>query len=287
LNPTPVDFTQARYDFQEFIEGRKMTDHRAGIAAVVLVVTLACACSLTPDEARARIDALEMPFDEIGIGNAVLSSDTKRIKLFALAGYDLNAFDEANRAPLMLSARLPHLPTMKALITAGARAEELPGVLILPTMRGDVKAMSMLLDAGAVIDSVDSSGRTALLGAIGRQQLEAIRFLLDSGANPEGNPPHGGLRRVPTPLIEAIQSGRPEIVELLIESGAGTDTVGGVPLMTPLIAAARQNHTLAVDLLLAAGADPKKRAAGIDSIRAAERAGHKDLAQRLREASTR
>ena len=264
-----------------------MSKQQVSIAVSVFAVIVACACSLTPEQARAEIDDLEVPFDETGIGNAVLSSDTKRVTLFIMAGYDVSTFSDAKRAPLMLSTRLSHLPTMKALIAAGARAEELPGVLVLPSMRGDLNAMSMLLDAGAAVDSVNSSRRTALLGAIEREQLEAVRFLLDAGANPEGNPSDGGLRRLPTPLIEAIKSSRVEIVELLIEVGAGVDSVGGVPLVTPLIAAARRNHTRTVDLLLAAGADPKKSAAGIDAIRAAERAGHDDLAQRLAEASTR
>ena len=71
----------------------------------------------------------------------------------------------------------------------------------------------------------------------------------------------------------------------MIDAGAGANMIGGKPPVTPLIAAARRNQISTVDRLLAAGADPRKSAAGIDAIRAAERAGHEDLAQRLREAS--
>jgi ankyrin repeat protein len=261
-----------------------MSSNRARIGLATLALILAGACSQTPERARAKIDALGLPFDETGIGNAVLSSDPKLVELFLLAGYDVNTFDDANRAPLMLSTRLSHWPTMELLIAAGARAEELPGVLIIPANRGDVKTMSMLLEAGADIDSADSAHQTAMLAAIENGKVEAVRLLLDNGAKPDGKPVNKG-RRGNNPLIEAIKTNQRKIVELLIDAGAGANMIGGKPTVTPLIAAARRNQIWAVDRLLAAGADPRKSAAGLDAIRAAERAGHKDLAQRLREAS--
>jgi ankyrin repeat protein len=144
--------------------------------------------------------------------------------------------------------------------------------------------MSMLLEAGADIDSADSAHQTAMLAAIENGKVEAVRLLLDNGAKPDGKPVNKG-RRGNNPLIEAIKTNQRKIVELLLDAGAGANMIGGKPTVTPLIAAARRNQIWAVDQLLAAGADPRKNAAGIDAIRAAERAGHKDLAQRLREAS--
>jgi len=211
---------------------------------------LGCACTPSPEEARAKIDALELPFDENGIGNAVMTNDTKLLELFITAGYDVNEFDDAKRAPLMLSTRLTHRPTIEVLIAAGARAEELPGVLNIPATRGDVRTLSMLLDVGADIDSVDASRRTALLAAIEYSRLDSLSFLLDKGAHPDGNRGRPGPRGT-NPLIEAIRSNQMEIVDLLID----------------------------------AGADPRKTAGSIDAIQAAERAGYADLAQRLREIS--
>jgi len=263
-----------------------MSEHQVSIAVFAFAMIVACACGLTPEQARAEIDALETPFDESGIANAVLSADTIRVKLFIAAGYDVNVFDAAKRAPLMLSTRRSHPPTTKLLISAGARAEELPGVLILPAKRGDLKTLAMLLDVGAAIDSTDAASGTALLGAIENNRVEAVRLLLDAGADPNGNT-MVIIRRHDTPLIEAIKNNRPGIFELLIDAGAGPDAIGGMPHVTPLIAAARRNQTQMVDRLIAAGADPKGKAAGIDAVQAAERAGHQDLAQRLREASAR
>lgn len=263
-----------------------MSSNQAKTALVAFFLILACGCSLTPEQARAEIDARELTFDERGIGHAILSADTEVVKLFITAGYDVTAFDDPKTAPLMLSTRHPHWPTMRLLIDAGARADELPGVLISGARSGDLETMSMLLDVGADIDSMDSSQRTALLGAIESNHLEAVRFLLDHGANPDDSRQNVG-RSGTNPLIEAIKANQPETVGLLIDAGAKVNALGGMPPVTPLIAAARRNQTETVDRLLAMGADLRINAAGIDAIRAAERAGHHELAQRLRETSTR
>ena len=261
-----------------------MSSNQAKTAAAAFILTLGCACSPTPEQARAEIDALELPFDENGIGNAVMSADTKLVKLFIAAGYDVTAFDQSKTAPLMLSTRRSHGPTMKLLIAAGARAEKLPGVLILPATRGDLKTLSILLEVGAEIDSTTTSRQTAMLGAIENNRLEAVRFLLDNGAKPDGNL-EGAGRQGSNPLIEAVKTNQPDVVELLIDAGAKVNRLGGMPVVTPLIAAARRNQTPTVDRLLAAGADPRMSSGGIDAIQAAEAAGHHALAQRLREAS--
>ena len=49
---------------------------------------------------------------------------------------------------------------------------------------GDVLALENLYNAGAVIDSVDEQGRTALYVASGSGYLDAVRWLLERGADP-------------------------------------------------------------------------------------------------------
>jgi len=90
-----------------------------------------------------------------------------------------------------------------------------------------------------------------MLGAIENGKVEAVRFLLDNGANPDGGRSSG--RRGGNPLITAIKTHQPKMAELLI----------------------------------AAGADPRMSVRGIDAIQAAERAGHHALAERLRETPAR
>ena len=227
-----------------------MFSHRAKIVAISLALILTGGCSLTPEQARARIDALDVSFDTTHFNRAVMSADVKLIDLFIKAGYDVKTFEKVNSAPLMLAVRVPDPRPVKRLIAAGARADELPGILVLPATRDDLRTMSMLMDAGAEIDSLDQSSRSALLGAIEYGRLEAVRFLLDKGADPNGIRVNMG-KRLFNPLIEAI----------------------------------RNHHLDVADLLLEAGADPRRKFSGIDAVRAAEHAGHDELAQRLREVS--
>ncbi|NIL99914.1 MAG: hypothetical protein GTO33_02710 [Acidobacteria bacterium] len=210
---------------------------------VASLVLLACACSPSPERARAKIEGSDVTFDAAGLARAVMSNDIKLVKLFVTAGYDVNSFEDPNDAPLMLAARLSHRPTMKVLIAAGARADELPGILRIPASRGELKAMTMLLDAGAKIDTGDAQNSTALLAAIEFAHLQSVEFLLDRGADPDGVNPGA------TPLIEAIRSGRLEIAEMLLE----------------------------------AGANPLKSSSGLNAIQIARRRGYEDFARRLEE----
>jgi ankyrin repeat protein len=227
-----------------------MSSNRVTIHLICLAFLITCACTLSPEEARAKIDARELPFDEDGIATAVMNNDTKLVKLFITAGYDVNTYNDARRAPLMLATRLSYEPILKLVIAAGARAEQLPGVLEIPAGRGDLETMTMLLDAGAEIDSVEAYGRTALLVAVEAGNVEAVRFLLGHGADPDDNAT-GPRRRDVSPLIQAVRTNQPEIVQSLID----------------------------------AGADPRKSVGGIDAIQAAQRSGYEELAQRLQETS--
>jgi len=253
----------------------------AFFAAAVFV--LAAGCGLSPERARAKIEALELTFDENGLGNAVLSPDTELVELFLAAGYDVSTFDDPKKAPLMLAARGVHLATMELLIEAGARADELPGVLVVPVMRRELKKVSMLLDAGAEVDARDQSGQTALLAAIAVGNIEGVRLLLDRGANPDGVPGLRPRRRGNNPLIAALEAERSEIVDALIAAGANVNATD--KRKTPLIAAAHSGSEEMVDRLLAAGADPALENAGVTAAQTAMRAGNDELAARLEQAS--
>ncbi len=128
-------------------------------------------------------------------------------------------------------------------------------------------------------------GVTALLAAAEEDSFEAMRLLVDAGADvntarqvkvttqrirkkecPEGyicNPVISVLRRGETPLIVAV-SGRPlhadpnvDAMDLLIRAGADIEAVAYS--RTPLIAAGRRKSPEPLKLLLAAGADPNRR----------------------------
>jgi ankyrin repeat protein len=91
---------------------------------------------------------------------------------------------------------------------------------------GDVVEMARLLDAGAEPDALvagsDAQGNvyqtTALVEAAGRGQLDAVRLLLDRGANPSVADSNGG-----TALMQAAGNGCAGGVRELAARGAVLD----------------------------------------------------------------
>jgi ankyrin repeat protein len=107
-------------------------------------------------------------------------------------------------------------------------------------------------------DIEDSHGFTALDWAARTGRTDAIRTLIQAGANPEGRDhgPNGW-----TPLLHAVHKGQLGSVRALIAAGA--DVNGANPRgITPLMLACSQGEEEIVDELLADGADPYLRQRG-------------------------
>lgn len=80
----------------------------------------------------------------------------------------------------------------------------------------------------AVVNRPDAFGRTALDSAAAKGDLEMVKLLLESGANPNAQ---GPMKM--TPLTAAVRAKRLDIVELLLDHGADP-TVAGRDGQTPL-----------------------------------------------------
>lgn len=107
-----------------------------------------------------------------------------------------------------------------------------------------------------------------------RRKLPTIKKLLDQGANVNIQSYYGGS----TPLIEAVEAGRPSLVKLLLEHGAKIDLPNSFGL-TPLHWAIGNNNKTMTRLLLRYGADPHiKNDDGLSSIGYAMLKGHRELA---------
>jgi len=104
-------------------------------------------------------------------------------------------------------------------------------------------------DLREFIDATANNGRTALTYAARRGHTDAVRFLINAGANVNVRDNRGE-----TALMYAAFSGHTDIARLLIQAGANvnaTDTRG----RTPLMAAALEGHTDIARLLIQAGAN--------------------------------
>src|ERR1035438_2887048 len=114
----------------------------------------------------------------------------------------------------------------------------------------DLAALKARLAKGAGVDARDRRGSTLLMHAAAVGSAEAVKLLLDSGADPNAK---NDLEA--TPLI--LGAGNAEKARMLVEKGADVNAhskLGRTPLM---IAASCDGCAGTVKLLLDKGADPK------------------------------
>jgi ankyrin repeat protein len=81
--------------------------------------------------------------------------------------------------------------------------------LHIAATRGDVRAIQLLLEAGADINTIGDMGSTALHNAVSQGRVEAVKYLLNAGASKQIKDEFGQ-----TPEDRARQLGLEEIVSL-------------------------------------------------------------------------
>ena len=116
---------------------------------------------------------------------------------------------------------------------------------------GDVAALGSALDrAPELLEAADADGVPALGRATANGHLDAVRFLLKRGADP--NPPmkYGLLKSA---MFLDVYEERGELFRLLVENGTEVNPARGI---TPLIQAVMLNRARHARFLLENGADP-------------------------------
>lgn len=120
---------------------------------------------------------------------------------------------------------------------------------------GNADCVRLLLDFGAMIDSSDIKAQTPLFLALRNQHLEVARILLMHNASPDGD-----LANAATPLSHAAWHGQNEAIKLLLEFGADVNSEKRdgriLDYQSPLSLAFAYQHLETVKLLLRSGADP-------------------------------
>ena len=126
--------------------------------------------------------------------------------------------------------------------------------LLFAAMRGDVKAVSSLLDNGADVNVRHEDGWSGLMLAAVNGHSRVVQALLDKGANVETKENLMGQ----TALIWAVKGAHTAVVKALLKAGANVndrDKFGG----TALTRAANSGNAAIVKTLLEAGADINAR----------------------------
>lgn len=157
---------------------------------------------------------------------------------------------------------------------------------------GNTAVVRRLLEKGADPNSRVAGLEFPLVMAAQRRDVEIARLLISHGANVntgdcwDNNPP----------LIHATLAGSPQIIELLLDAGAGIDVrdsqspsfvayAGHIPGFTPLMLAAHYGGKEVARVLLDRGADTDIRNnQERTALQEAESTGHPELARMIRNA---
>ncbi len=114
---------------------------------------------------------------------------------------------------------------------------------------GHTEAVKALLDAGAEINAREERFElSALMFASGRGHTEAVKALLDAGADPNLA---DNYRE--TPLMAASDKGHAEVIKALLDAGADPN-LRNIDGLTALMSAAGRGYSEVVRHLMAAGA---------------------------------
>ena len=120
--------------------------------------------------------------------------------------------------------------------------------LLVAARQGDVEGVKKSLTQGALPNSRNRQGKTALMMAIEKNQTAIFQLMLDAGTDVN----LASLEKV-TPLIAASYAGQVDMVKKLIAKGAKLEEEDRLH-KSALVYAAGMGHHEVIDVLLQAGA---------------------------------
>ena len=128
----------------------------------------------------------------------------------------------------------------------------------------DVGLVRVILDRGAVVDTLDADGHSALAYATRANAAEIVDALLAAGADPstvsdDDRAVAAGEKADPALLVHAARQGDTARVTRLLAAAGDPNAPAGSDAMPPLHAAAFTGQPATAQILLAAGADPLVR----------------------------
>ena len=187
------------------------------------------------------------------------AGDVEKVRLLLAAGSNVDGRTKLGRTPLLIACAYPgNVESVKLLLAHGANVKDKDHFketcLTSAAKRGDAEMVKTLVAAGA---DVMAGSRPPLVWAAEEGNLETVACLLECGAGKA--PPI-----VTAALASAAARGPAEAVRLLLESGADPNAASGFGGYTPLMLAAYSENVSieTVELLLSRGANPNAKAPG-------------------------
>ena len=223
----------------------------------------------------ADVNARETLQGQTALMWAAAEGHTEAARILAARGADLGARSKAGFTPLLFAARTGDPELVRFLLRAGANvndeAADATTALVVATVRSHTALAGFLLAQGAdpnrgpgftplhwaagnwrntdtVADAAvraDNNEWSALEGLEGSTQLEFVKLLLAYGANPNapargtptryaGGRARGGYLAGATPFLAATRAGDTRLMEVLVAAGAdprSPNSQGTTPLM--------------------------------------------------------
>jgi TPR repeat protein/ankyrin repeat protein len=201
-----------------------------------LLPKIAAVGKISKKEARTKLTELGMPITRLAFFRSIEEDNFEVFELFVKAGADLNTERVMPRGVTPLYWAIDF---------------------------GSQRIIEYLLDNGADINKRNQkNGMTPLVRAIAHKRWDVVDRLLDMGASAkqtkETHPDHMVSILSGTPLGYSLMYDKPELVKRLIEKGASVDELY-IYHRTPLINAVQSGYPNNVKVLLNAGADPNAR----------------------------
>ncbi len=155
------------------------------------------------------------------IADAASRGDREGVKALLKKAADVNAAQGDGMTGLHWAAMSGDLELAEMLIVAGAnvRATTRLGAytpLYLAAQQGRAPVLAALVKAGAEVKVATPNGTTALMVAAASGDVEAVKILVDNGAEVNGK---DGVRQQ-TPLMYAAASNRAAVIDYLVSKGA-------------------------------------------------------------------
>lgn len=239
---------------------RQSTKHCRALLLLLACVLVFAGCAQSsrspkPEAAQQLLKLRGYEFDEKSFHAAAGASDKIAIAAFIDAGININSQNASDgRTPLISAAARGDLEVVKLLVERGAdvNVKDKKGYTALfHAIEAMYEEVAQLLMDQPNLDpnARGLNGVTALMSYAWRDKTDAVRKLLDHGAdvNAQDNDGDAALHGV-------AKSGNMEILNLLLDKGANPNLknkLGGTPLMW----AAVFGHEAAAQQLLARGAD--------------------------------
>nr|XP_020476967.1 ankyrin repeat domain-containing protein 50-like [Monopterus albus]XP_020476968.1 ankyrin repeat domain-containing protein 50-like [Monopterus albus]XP_020476969.1 ankyrin repeat domain-containing protein 50-like [Monopterus albus]XP_020476970.1 ankyrin repeat domain-containing protein 50-like [Monopterus albus]XP_020476971.1 ankyrin repeat domain-containing protein 50-like [Monopterus albus] len=234
------------------------------------------------------------------LASAAHEGSANVVELLLTHGSDALISDHLGQTPLTLASRQGHVNMLSVLLEWAQSKEPEKAVQMMEHVDnegwtalrsaawgGHSEAVRLLLDAGADVDGCDSEGRTALRAAAWGGHEEIVLTLLDYGAQVDKADSKGR-----TPLIAAAYMGHHEAVEILLDHNAEVNLADGdgrtalsVAALCVPTAAGVKGYGEVASLLLERGADPGHRDNdGMTPLLLAAYEGNDDVVELLLEA---